>query len=73
MWFPICGLGDSCRIRIRIIRIRVIRVHILIILHIILTHPYHFSIPRGSAGGENARLRVGAGGAGLLEFKDLVC
>ena len=70
MSFPICGLGDGCCIR----RILIISILILHRSH----HPYHPNhtiriIPRGLAGGEYARLREGAGGAGLLEFKELVC
>ena len=64
MWFPICGLGDRRRIFI---------LPIILILRIIPIIICHSIIPRGSAGGEYARLRVGSGGAGLLEFKELVC
>ena len=63
MWFPTCGLGDRRRILILPI-ILIIRIIPIIICHCI--------IPRGLAGGEYARLREGAVGAGLLEFKEFV-
>ncbi len=67
MWFPTCGLGDRRRILI-VLRI----LPIILILRIIPIIICHCIIPRGSAGGEYARLRDGAVGAGLLEFKELV-
>ena len=67
MSFPICGLGDGCRILI-VLRI----LPIILILRIIPIIICHCIIPRGLAGGEYARLRAVASGAGLLEFKEFV-
>ena len=68
MSFPTCGLGDRRRILI-VLRI----LPIILILRIIPIIVCHCIILRGLAGGEYARLRECAGGAGLLEFKELVC